>query len=105
MITSEPGQRTFTVDGHLSMDETAFDFMKDLFDEEPGETRRYFRAREQFERCLVQLTVSRCDGDKRAAAALLGVSYSTIKEKSRPLEGETKKKVRVTVIIACQELP
>ncbi len=51
----------------------------------PGskEQRVYFLARDQFERYLVRLTVNRFNGDKRAAARALGVSYSTVKEKWR----------------------
>jgi two-component system response regulator HydG len=47
------------------------------------ETRIYFLARAQFERYLVRLMVNRCHGDKRAAARALGVSLTTVKEKSR----------------------
>jgi DNA-binding NtrC family response regulator len=47
------------------------------------EERLYFLAREQFERYLVRLMVNRHRGDKRAAAKALGVSYSTVKEKTR----------------------
>ena len=47
------------------------------------EDRLYFLAREQFERYLVRLMVKRCGGNKRAAARVLGVSYSTVKDKSR----------------------
>lgn len=47
------------------------------------EKRLYFLAREQFERYLVRYTVHRCGGNKRRAAKQLGVSYSTVKEKSR----------------------
>ncbi|MCG8417691.1 MAG: sigma-54 dependent transcriptional regulator [Proteobacteria bacterium] len=43
----------------------------------------YFRARDQFERYLVHLTVNRLGGDKDAAARELGVSRSTIKNKLR----------------------
>ncbi|WP_428266906.1 sigma-54-dependent transcriptional regulator [Haliangium sp.] len=50
--------------------------------QESDEQRLYFLAREQFERYLVRLMVSRCQGDKRAAARALGVSYSTIKAKT-----------------------
>jgi DNA-binding NtrC family response regulator len=55
--------------------------------EQSGEDRLYFLAREQFERYLVRLMVNRCQGDKRAAARVLGVSYSTVKEKIRDEEG------------------
>jgi DNA-binding NtrC family response regulator len=48
-----------------------------------GSERLYFQAREQFERYLVRMMVDRCQGDKRAAARALGVSYSTVKEKYR----------------------
>jgi DNA-binding NtrC family response regulator len=48
-----------------------------------GEDRLYFQAREQFERYLVRMMIDRFQGDKRAAARALGVSYSTVKEKSR----------------------
>ncbi len=48
-----------------------------------SEDRLYFLAREQFERYLVRLMVNRFQGDKRAAARALGVSYSTVKEKTR----------------------
>ncbi|ACY16777.1 sigma-54-dependent transcriptional regulator [Haliangium ochraceum] len=47
------------------------------------EQRLYFLAREQFERYLVRLMVNRHQGDKRAAARALGISHSTVKEKSR----------------------
>ncbi len=47
------------------------------------EDRLYFLAREQFERYLVRLMVNRCGGNKKMAARALGVSYSTVKEKSR----------------------
>ena len=47
------------------------------------EKKIYFLAREQFERYLVHLMVNRCHGDKRAAAKALGVSLSTVKEKTR----------------------
>ena len=47
------------------------------------EDRLYFLAREQFERYLVRLMVNRFRGDKRAAAKALGVSYSTVKDKTR----------------------
>ena len=47
------------------------------------EERLYFLARDQFERYLVRLMINRYSGDKRAAARALGVSYSTVKEKSR----------------------
>ncbi|HWN70900.1 MAG TPA: helix-turn-helix domain-containing protein, partial [Haliangium sp.] len=55
--------------------------------QESGEERLYFLAREQFERYLVRLMVNRYQGDKRAAARALGVSYSTVKEKIRGEEG------------------
>jgi DNA-binding NtrC family response regulator len=55
--------------------------------QEGGEERLYFLAREQFERYLVRLMVNRYQGDKRAAARALGVSYSTVKEKIRGEEG------------------
>lgn len=48
-----------------------------------NDSRLYFLAREQFERYLVRLMVKRCGGNKRAAARVLGVSYSTVKDKSR----------------------
>lgn len=50
---------------------------------ELGEKRLYFLAREQFERYLVRYMVQRCRGNKKRAAQELGVSYSTVKEKSR----------------------
>jgi DNA-binding NtrC family response regulator len=50
---------------------------------EPSEKRLYFLAREQFERYLVRYMVQRCRGNKKKAAQELGVSYSTVKEKSR----------------------
>jgi len=50
---------------------------------EQPEQGLYFLARDQFERYLVRLMVARCGGDKRRAAELLGVSYSTVKEKIR----------------------
>jgi DNA-binding NtrC family response regulator len=45
--------------------------------------RLYFLAREQFERYLVRLMVNRYQGDRKAAAAALGVSFTTVKEKMR----------------------
>ena len=47
------------------------------------ESRLYFLARDQFERYLVRYMVKRHGGNKRAAAEALGVSYSTVKEKTR----------------------
>ena len=46
-----------------------------------NEDRLYFLARDQFERYLVRLIVERCKGDRAAAARVLGVSASTIKQK------------------------
>jgi DNA-binding NtrC family response regulator len=43
----------------------------------------YFLAREQFERYLVRRMINRFGGDQRAAAAVLGVSHSTVKGKMR----------------------
>jgi DNA-binding NtrC family response regulator len=50
---------------------------------EGRETRLYFLARDQFERYLIRLMINRCGGSKKLAARALGVSYSTVKEKSR----------------------
>ncbi len=47
------------------------------------ERRPYFLAREQFERHLVRHAIQRCNGNKKRAALELGVSYSTVKQKSR----------------------
>ncbi|GAB4558507.1 MAG: sigma-54 dependent transcriptional regulator [Haliangiales bacterium] len=57
--------------------------IRDTEAETGDEQRLYFLARDQFERYLVKLMINRCQGDKRAAARALGVSYSTVKEKSR----------------------
>ena len=57
--------------------------IRDTEAETGDEQRLYFLARDQFERYLVRLMINRCQGDKRAAARALGVSYSTVKEKSR----------------------
>ena len=54
----------------------------------PGEEGLYFLARDQFERYLVRMTVRECGGDKRRAAERLGVSLSTVKDKSRRLPGD-----------------
>jgi DNA-binding NtrC family response regulator len=54
------------------------------------ETRLYFLAREQFERYLVRLMINRCGGNKKAAARALGVSYSTVKEKSRDYDDDAE---------------
>jgi len=51
--------------------------------EENGENRLYFLARDQFERYLVCLMVRRLGGNRRRAAAELGVPLSTVKEKMR----------------------
>ncbi len=55
-----------------------------LEENEPGTGERalYRLARKQFERYLVRLMVGRCGGDKRAAARVLGISYSLVKEKT-----------------------
>jgi DNA-binding NtrC family response regulator len=50
------------------------------------ENRLYFLARDQFERYLAALMVRRSGGNKKAAAEALGVSYTTIKEKTRDPE-------------------
>ncbi len=46
-----------------------------------NQDRLYFLARDQFERYLVRKIVERCKGDRAAAARILGVSPSTIKQK------------------------
>jgi DNA-binding NtrC family response regulator len=63
----------------------ALDRAQRAADKDPTrEARLYFLARDRFERYLVNLVINRCGGNKRAAARSLGVSYSTIKEKTRP---------------------
>lgn len=43
----------------------------------------YQTATAQFQRYLLRLMIARCGGNKQAAARALGVSYSTIKQKTR----------------------
>jgi len=48
-----------------------------------NEGRLYQLATSQFQRYLVRMMIKRADGSKKDAARMLGVAYSTVKDKSR----------------------